>query len=259
MEASRDRRHSLAELQLALGEVAAAQASGEASVEHADRSGGNFQRMVNRIRLADTKHQAGVLKAADTLFAEAETMQAESQPDFPWLYSLQGYQYCDLLLTLGQAEAVRERAPYAMDIALRGSRNLLDIALDHLSLGRAALALGDRDEARTQLDQAVDGLREAGDIMYLPHGLLARAVFFREVEQFDLSRRDLAEAMRIATRSGLRLHECDAHLEYARLALAEGEHGDAVAHFKSAASLVSECGYHRRDPEILELREKLGI
>ena len=135
--------------------------------------------------------------------------------------------------------------------------SLLDIALDHLSLGQAALALGDRDEAQTRIDQAVDGLRKAGAIHELPGGLLARAAFFREMDGYERSRRDLDEAMRIATRCGMRLFKCDAHLEYARLALAEEEHDTAHEHLKSAQQLIAACGYHRRDGEVEALKKEL--
>ena len=141
-----------------------------------------------------------------------------------------------------------------------GQGRLLDIALDHLSLGRAALALSEMDEARTRLDQAIDGLRGAGHIEFIPNGLLARAVFFREVKQYTLSRRDLGEVMRVATRSGMPLFECDAHLEYARLILAEGgSQADARASLDKAEALVRETGYHRRDGEVTELKEQLGL
>jgi hypothetical protein len=65
--------------------------------------------------------------------------------------------------------------------------------------------------------------------------------------------------MRIATRSGMRLFECDAHLGYARLILAEGgSRADARAALDKAETLVRETGYHRRDGDVAELREKLG-
>ncbi|MEM7042238.1 MAG: TIR domain-containing protein [Pseudomonadota bacterium] len=249
---------NLSELQIALGEVGAAVDSGEAGVKHADRSGDAFQRMGKRTTLADARHQAGDRAAAHQLFEEAEEIQAEFQPIYPKLYGLQGYRYCDLLLTLGQAEAVRERALKFFEWRVP-SDSLLDIALDHLSLGRVALALGDRDEARNQLDQAVDGLREAGQIDYLSRGLLARAAFFREAQEHTESRRDLDKVLRIAPRSGMRLDECDAHLEYARLILAEGgSQADARASLDKAEALVRETGYKRRNEEIAELREALG-
>ncbi|MGI9493161.1 MAG: hypothetical protein ACR2QF_12245, partial [Geminicoccaceae bacterium] len=204
---------NLSELQLALGNVAAALAAGEAAVEHADRSGYAFHRMSKCTTLADGRHQAGELAAAQALFEEAEAMQAERQPAYPRLYSFQGYRYCDLLLSLDQAEAVRERAIEAQRIA-RWDKWLLNVALDHLSLGRAELVLGDWNDASHRFDEAVDGLREAGRIDHLPRGLLARAAFFRETKAYKKSRKDLAEVIRIATRCGMRLYECDAHLEY---------------------------------------------
>ena len=99
---------------------------------------------------------------------------------------------------------------------------LLDIALDYLCLGRAEEALGNTIEARSHLNQAVDGLRLAGQLDHLPRGLLARAAFFRATGAYEDSRRDLSEVIRLAKRCEMRLFECDAHLEYTRLVLAEG-------------------------------------
>ena len=140
------------------------------------------------------------------------------------------------------------------------SAPLLTVALDHLSLGRAALALGDRDEARRKLDQAVNGLREAGAMEFVARGLLARAALFREVGAFTESRKDLEEARRMAERGGMRLFQCDAHLGFARLILAEGgSQADARASLDKAESLVRETGYHRRDGEVAELEKALGL
>ena len=252
---------NLSELQLTLGEVEAAVDSGETAVEHADRSGDAFQRMGRRAARADAMHQAGDLAAAKALFEEVEKRQAEFQPDYPLLYSFQGYRYRDLLLNLDQAEAVREQARQTLAwIISDPNAPLLTVAVDHLSLGRAATALGDWDEASIQLDRAVDGLRESGSMDHIPRGLLARGAYFRDVEEFDKSRKDLDEVMRLATRCGMRLFECDAYLEYARLILAEGgSQANARASLDKAEALVRETGYHRRDQEVAELREKLGL
>ena len=261
-EAAR-RASNLSELQLTLGEVAAAVASGEAAINHADRSGDddwqNF--IVSRTALADARHQAGEVAGAQALFEEAEGMQAESQPGYAYLYSLQGYRYCDLLLTLGQAEAVRERAAYALDLStkfLGKGLGLHDIALDHLSLGRAALAQGDLDEARRQLDQAVGGLR-GSEMFRVPGALLPRAALFREVGAFTESQKDLEEARRMAERGGMRLHQCDAHLGFARLALAESNPDAGRVHLEAAKVLVSACRYGRRKDEVEALEAKLGL
>lgn len=248
---------NLSELHLTLGEIAEAVALGEESLAHAEQSGEDFQRIVTRTTLADARHRQGDLQAAKALFEDAEAMQAKVQPNYLKLYAFQGYQYCDLLLALGGAQEVRERARQALEWAMINRFSLVTIALDHLSLGRAALALGDRAEARTQLDEAVDDLRASGNLHYLPLGLLARAMLFRETDDLDKARGNLDEAMRIARRGEMRLHQCDAHLEYARLALAEGDRDRARKDLERADALINECGYHRRDAEVEELKREL--
>jgi len=67
-------------------------------VTYAGRSGDAFQRYSKRTTHADALHQAGRRAEAETRFREAEQMQAERQPAYPLLYSVQCFQYCDLLL-----------------------------------------------------------------------------------------------------------------------------------------------------------------
>ena len=88
---------NLRELLLTLGRVSEALSAAQTSVDFADRSGDAFQRMARRTTLADARHQTGD-PTARTLFAEAERLEVERQPHDPILYSLRGYQYCDLLL-----------------------------------------------------------------------------------------------------------------------------------------------------------------
>ena len=111
---------------------------------------------------------------------------------------------------------------------------------------------------RPSLDQAVAGLRQAGQQDEMPRGLLARAALRRVTRDFDRGRCDLDEALVIATRRGMRLHEADCHLEYARLFLAMGDAAQAREHFAVARRMVSEMGYGRRDGEVAELEGVLG-
>jgi len=129
---------NLSELLLTLGDVADAVAAGREAVTYADRSGDTFQRLSKRATLSDALHQAGQRAEAERLFREAERLQADDEPDLPRLYSLAGYKFCDLLLTLGRHREVAERAAYALEIARHDTKRLLDISLDTLSLGRAA-------------------------------------------------------------------------------------------------------------------------
>ena len=64
---------------------------------------------LSRTTHADALHQAGRRDEAEARFREAEQMQAERQPDYPLLYSLWGFRYCDLLLT--EAERAAGQVP----------------------------------------------------------------------------------------------------------------------------------------------------
>jgi tetratricopeptide (TPR) repeat protein len=335
---------NLSELELMRGAVSAAVAAGEQSVTYADRSEDAFQRMVNRTTLADALHQAGRPDDARRLFEQAEAMQAERQPEYPRLYSLGGFRYCDFLLsaveraawcavgrpfqadtssdcppgatdtflpasesTGGQAargtqrkqepagghadengsaakesgdksphsktcDAVIERATQTLTWAERNRLSLLGIALDHLTLGRAALyrallhvgeslrdshgvsAPPDYAEAGRHLAAAVDGLRAAGHLDFLPHGLLTRA-WLRFVGGDAIeSRADLDEAWEIAERGPMPLHMADIHLTRARLFHAAKPYPwqDPCADLAAARRLIEEHGYHRRDGELAD-------
>jgi tetratricopeptide (TPR) repeat protein len=272
----------LSELTLLLGEVPRAVALGEQGVELADRSRSRFRQTVNRTTWGDALHQAGRWEESADAFRKAEAMQAEWQPKYSWLYSLQGFQYCDLLL--GRAEPksgagldelakpnsrskeaerfrlacreVLERANRDLPFAEKNGW-LLNIALDHLSLGRAQLGLAltkNRRAGLTQaaehLNQTVDGVRRAGHEDDLPRGLLARAALRRFLPDFAGAAADLAEALKIAERGPMRLHECDAHLEWARLCRDQGELAEARRHVARARELVEETGYGRRRREV---------
>ena len=273
------RASNLSELILTLGEVSRAVAFGEQSIELADRSGDAFIRLVNRTALADALHQVGRWEESAEAFREAEAMQAEWQTQYPWLYSVQGYRYCDLLLSRAEPEdgaglnvspeqsrrfreacgEVRERAMQTLQWAEENNAPLLDFALNYVALGRAHLGLAltaggedvtDLAQSAKHLDLAVDGLRRAGSEHHLPRGLLARAAFQRLRGNVADAEADLTEALEIAERGSMRLHACDAHIEWARLCLQRGDAEAARGHVAMARRLVEETGYGRRERDV---------
>jgi len=287
-KAAASRASNLSELELTLGKVKEAVADGAQAVTFADRSGDGFIREVNRTTHAEALHQAGRRQTALPLFQEAEALQAERQREYPRLYSLRGFQYCDILL----AEA--ERAVWRRFLAAEGSRrgwgggvgegeglagvceevaerakewiawrvpedSRLDIALIDLTLGRAVLYRGvladgylPAASARAHLEAAVDGLRAAGRSDYLPGGLLTRAwLRFLEGEE-AASRADLNEAWEIADRGGMLLFQADVSLTRARL------FGDLSA-LQKAREIIGETGYGRRMPELEDAETALGV
>jgi tetratricopeptide (TPR) repeat protein len=254
---------NLSELYVTMGDLTQSLEFAQQSVDLADKSDDAFQRMIARTTLADVLHQADRAGEAQTLFGEAEAMQKEGQPEHHLLYSLRGFQYCDLLLSQGKFRDVQKRAGQTIEIGRR-RHWLLDIGLDHISLGRAHLAEAqeergdDFSKAAEHLNKAVDGLREAGQQDYIARGLLARAALYRVTDDFPRARHDLDQAMAIAERGGMGLHRADAHLEFARLYLAMGEEAEAREHLATARESIKRMGYHRRDDEVAELEGRLG-
>jgi tetratricopeptide (TPR) repeat protein len=244
---------NLSGLLQARGELGEALTEARRSVELADRSGNPFHRMACRTMLAAVLHATGDREDAAAWFEEAERMQeARHRAAYP------GFQYCDLLLDKGRDAEVRERAAQALEWTRQANASLLDIALDHLSLGRAHLLAvhrggGDLALAASHLAAAVDGLRRAGYQDMLPLGLLARASLHTYTRAFALARKDLDEVLTLATRSGFRLHEADAHLGLARLSLAEGDCAAARRYLDRARRIIDTTAYHRRDGELAEL------
>jgi tetratricopeptide (TPR) repeat protein len=286
------------ELELMLGEVTGAVRDAEQSVTYADRSDDAFQRTSKRTTYADALHQAGRRDEADARFREAEQMQAESQPTYPLLYSLPGFRYCDLLLAkaerkAGKAEGelkneecfglcrtVAERA--AQTLKWVTTQNwLLDVALDHLTLGRAALyaAILESRRARrgsahtsspthtseesqrgftsaaTELAQAVSGLRRAAAVEFLVHGLLTRT-WLRSLTGPrtgpESAQSDLDEAWEIVERGPMPLFLADIQMYRARLFFREANYPwQSPQHdLAEARRLIFKHGYLRRKEEL---------
>ena len=235
---------NFSELHLTLGNIGEAQSAAQQAVDFAEQSTEWNRKVVSRTVLAYVLTQADDTAEALRLFAEAERIQAESQPDSLILNSVRGYRYCDLLLDRGQSEDVIRRASESLVLAEQ-NRHLLAIGLSHLSLGRA-LPGGSTDALR-HLDLAIDSLHDAGQLDDLPRALLARN-----------TDRDLEEAFLIASRGGMRLHLADYHLARADRALGGHDRNQARAHLEKAERLINETGYKRRAGALEELCSIVG-
>lgn len=271
---------NLTEVRLTLGNVAGALESAAQAVAYADLVPDTFRQLANRAVQAHALYQAGHALAAADLFAQAEQRQHADQPDLPRLYSMQGNHYCDYLLAAHRHAEVLDRGAYALRLVLDGSRNLLDIALTTLTIGRALHGAwrteetasdddqSSRDRIGAQFAEAVTGLRRAGALHELPRGLVARAAFLRDCGRFDDAHRDLDEAEEIGGYGAMKLHLADVHLERGRLLLTELEgksgaaHDQAImrawSHLGEAANLVEATGFARRLPEVKALHMALA-
>jgi transcriptional regulator with XRE-family HTH domain len=269
---------NLSELEVTLGRMIDALTDGRQSITHADQSGDAFLRMGFRTTAADALHQSGQRAEAGTLFAEAERMQKERQPEFNLLYSLPGFRYCDWLLFPAERTAwqallrgtsapsvadghattcneVERRGKYALNIVLNGSRSLLDIALNNLTLARVGLirAILANPLSQPTLDlphvtAAVNGLRAAGTTHHIPRGLLTAALYHFVRGEDDLARQHLAECQQIAERGPMPLYLADVHLHRARMFRDKAE-------LAKAAKLIRDLGYGRRYDELADAEE----
>ena len=265
---------NLSELEVTLGRLQDAVADAKRAITQADQSGDAFQRTGNRTTAADALHQSGKRAEAGALFAEAERMQQEDQPEFEVLYSLAGFRYCDWLLAPAEEAAwrrvlsrsipdsetqllsgvaeVEHRATTTLHWAIDNNLPLLNNALDQLTLARVGLIhailarpLPQPTLALQQVATAVNGLRAAGQMDDLPRGLLTAALYHVVRGEPDLARKHLAEAQQIAERGPMPLFLADVHLHRARLFHDKAE-------LAKAAQLIRDLGYGRRDDELAD-------
>ena len=199
-------------------------------------------------------------------------MQAERQPEYPLLYSLQGFLYGELLLAEVERAAwrgpdagkdseacaqVAQRATQTLAWAEINQASLLSLALDQLTLARCALyadLLHGRtpgEDAQQHTKAAIAGLRQAGTQHHLPRGLLTRAWLRHCLNNTDGAQADLAEAQRIAERGGMKLFLADIALTRARLF-------NDKAELAKARKLIEECGYGRRREELADAEARLN-
>jgi len=257
---------NLGELMLLIGHIARALEYASRGVVLADRSGVYMEQVSERTVLADVMHQAGDFAKAEAMFHDAEELQKKNQHEFLLLYSLRGFQYCDLLLSKGQYREVLSRASETVELAkqnLGKGFGYDDIGHDYLSLGHAHLLQSQSEqgfpltESLNYLNLAMDNLRQTGTQEFIARGLLVRAELLCIKNEPDKVQKDLDEAFSIATRCGMGLYLADCHLEYARLYLVKGEKVKAREHWQIAKDSIEKMGYHRRDKEVQELEEQL--
>jgi tetratricopeptide (TPR) repeat protein len=255
---------NLSELHLTIGEMAQALSYAERGIEFANKSGKSLYLMSNRAALADILNQQGRLLESQEAFREAEQIQKEGQPELPILYSFAGFQYCDLLLEQKNYQEVQRRTPQTLQWARQYGGGLLSIALDLLSLGRAYLLqeqaenIGNYAQATDYLNQALNGLRQAGEVEFISRCLLALAELNILKRELNRAHADLDEALSIAARGTMRLRQADCHLGYARLYVAQSEKKKARESLETAREMIERMGYYRRDKDVAEIEREIG-
>lgn len=256
---------TLSEIFLALGDITNAMEHSIVAVDSASQTDDALMQIDTKVEMANILFQAGSFYKAEVLFRTEEESLKECRPELPILYSISGYQYCDLLLfavngdgCLEKIQKVIKRSLFMIDVG-KGREAGLDISLGKLSLAKSYMQYPSfLDLAQEHIRESIEGLRGFDDQEMLNHGLLTRAAFFRLTGDFTKTQQDLDEVYEIAEPSGMRLHLTDYHLESARLGFAADWPIEKIkTHIQQADDLIQATGYHRRDRELKELKEQL--
>jgi tetratricopeptide (TPR) repeat protein len=249
IESARD-LGNLADIYLTLGDMSKAEHFARKAIEAADKGAnsalgdteGRWQRVRRRATLANVLHHRGQFEISYKLFDEAEKYLCMNQNTLgvschfngcqAMLYSVQGFRYCDLLLTLAEAisedwlklsdiswyshgrsvkdvlDDVRKRVELTFSISQHAKWHF-DLALDELTLGRLELmehvycGKPDTGSAESHLNEAVAGLEQAETMDLLPKALIVRSVLKRETRRHDEAENDLNEAERLSAKMPL--------------------------------------------------------
>jgi tetratricopeptide (TPR) repeat protein len=249
---------NLVDLLLPTGGVSEAEERAEQAIEWIGKTEDKFRQMVSHSKLANTLHRLGKMVDSQEAFQETERLQNERQPEYPRLYSQQGAQYCAFKLEMAQGKAdyveVLERGNEIIDLYKNtGYNRLLCHALNHLTIARAQAALEKNTVAQIAFVAAVDGIRKAGKIEFLPDFLNHRASFLRQQGEQEKGRHDLDEALETAIRCGMDLYEADGQLLKCHYLLDEGKIDEAEIALLRGEELVEKMGYGQKIVEMYTL------
>lgn len=282
---------NLTQCELLMGNVDTALSSALRAVEYADRNDDQFLNVATLAVHAYALHAAGESDEAERQYLAAERRQGSL------LYSVQGSLHCTLLIERGEFAESLSRSSKSIIIARRNNwlvdiaLDTLIMGRAHVGLSLVAARDGDPSSlsdncqaASKLLEEGLDGLRGAGNLHHFPLGFLGRCVLRRSIGNWAGAIRDIQEVEEIAGLGPMKLFLCDVALERARLGFAkidafaplyglleagspkpkvpdamEAAHlfEEARQNLVVARKLVEECGYHRRDEELVELEAVL--
>jgi len=289
----RNRRISatnISKLSLTLGRVREAVEAGYQALEFAGKSIFWGDRVVAVTTFADARHQRGEDEPAHELFEQAENMEKRSTSSDSPLYSIRGFQYCDLLSAkveraawrqlikttpsawsssitqestpalngiLDDLDAIQARSEQTLTRLERAQQpRLLDLALNHLIIGRISLyraLLRDTPISDpTDLTEAQTRVNRACDLL--------RQAGRKDHEPRGLLTRawlravqgNSAEARADLDRAERIAERGSMKLYLADIALTRARLFQDRAQLARAAQLIEECEYGRRREELAD-------
>jgi tetratricopeptide (TPR) repeat protein len=259
---------NLMDLMLPSGRLTEAVTAAQQALDYAQKAEDLSMQMLSQANLATVLHRLGKLEDSKHHFEQAEQLQKKYNSNTPQLFSLRGFQYCELLLDQAtdqnEIKKVLKRGEYSLKL-MEENNWLVDISLDKLTLARAYFKLNELKKAESYFNQAVDGIRKANQSLFLAPFLIDRANFLLEINEIENGLRDLSEAKQLISRSGMKLYEVDYHLAMCHFLIKTNTYTSSHAgawelekdafdkHLNAAKTLIKSTGYHLRYKAISEL------
>jgi hypothetical protein len=226
------------------------------------------------VALGIALHYQGDLSNSLEAFETAEALHLKAKPEDRFLASIQGCDYCELLLDLATLDAtpngtnslqrVRERVQSCIEKAT-AETNLLPLALSELAKARCEYGKPRRGNAAqspdlvSRLSTVVARLRQISGLRFISRALLVLAEVKIDIGDTIGARADLDEALDIVLRGALKLQMADVYLHRAQLFFRETAYpwDSPETDLVAARKLIEECGYGRRREELEDVEEAL--
>ncbi len=260
---------NLTHLYIGLGKLIAAESVARIGIDYAQRTDNKFTQMASYGTLGIVLYYFGNLNEARSTYIKSEKLLRKKHPNYPYLYSVGGTQYCALLLALARDKTklyqVLQRGKYGLKLSIHEGE-LLSIAYNHLILARTYQALQQERFAYSEFNSAIQSAQKASETQLIPEFYLYRADFHLTQNQPDQAQAqaDLNSASEIIERCGMKLYQIDYLLIHGRycLAIKDPDTATALNHYIEAKQLIQETGYHLRDAELdlfaAKLRQHCG-
>jgi tetratricopeptide (TPR) repeat protein len=204
-------------------------------------------------------HAAGHWNDAGEAFREARSCWAKSpQPTFSGIATFHDAQYGEYLLDEHELldKPLAEDELQGVLHSLRHSG--LGEALAGLILGRWRLLRGDIPAALGHVEAAVDTLLDLQIHELMIRGRLGRVWLYRARGELPLARKEVEAATDRARHHHLRLCQIDCLIASAAISITEEDGRVAADRLAAAEDLIAECGYHRAEPRLRQLRKRLA-
>lgn len=241
-----------------LGQLDLAMDIASQAIEHARHSKDYLEQALNLSRFAHILQLNGNLFHAKKYYEKAEKLLQEE--GFSYLITISGFKYCGMLLDsitnktglneiIKRGEYITQKQTTQLNV---GVSSTLDFGLGNLVIARTYFALNDFANAESHFKVAIQTIKKAFRLEYIPQAYLNRANFYLVTNQLEKAKDDLYSAWSDIERCNMKFFAIDYLLIHGRYSLHSSisDVDTALNHYEEAKNLIAETGYNLRDAEL---------